>query len=238
MAKWTAGGPGGAGGGTQITVDGAPVDSYDFDTTPVAPGELTPPAYSKTEVDGLFAAGGAFLGISAFDVGNIETLTRAPGFNDKTLGSGTLWVQKFICPRTTNPIVRLGYPTRGTAPAGITLARMALFTVAANENLTMVARTASFTPAGTYTDQVNDLSTVGGYPSSYTLQVGQRYALGLLLVGTTPGTAHGWDIPGAGNKPFISARVTGQTDIAASYTNAQQAGHFEGLYLFGRHATG
>lgn len=220
-----------------FTVNGSPVTSFNFDTTPITPGDIN--AYTKSETDDLVAGVQTYGGISMFDVGNAETLPRAPGFKDVTIGSGTLWLAFFTAPRTTSPLTRLGYPGRTPAPSGITLARMAIFTVASNGNITKVAQTASFTPsASAYTDNVNNLSTASGFPATYTLQKGVRYAFGVLLVGTTPGTIHGWDIPGAGNQPIISRRVTGQTDIAASYTNAQQTDHYEGLYLFARHATG
>ncbi len=228
-------------GKTALSVNGAFQATYDLDTTPLTAADVG--AYTQAEVDAAIAAalnnvGTTYLGTSMWDVGNFESLSRTAGFSDKSLGSGTLWLQHFYAPRTTQPIVSLGYGTRSTAPSGVTLARMALFTVATNGDVTKVAQTASFTPTGTYADQVNALSTASGFPASYTLQHGQHYAVGLLIVGSDAGNTSGFDIPGAGNKPVIVRRATSQTDISASYTNAQLSDHYEGIYLFGRHAQG
>ncbi|WP_226370260.1 hypothetical protein [Pseudonocardia oceani] len=43
---------------TALSVDGTPVSAYNLDSSPVAPGELSPPAYTQDEVDGLLAGVG------------------------------------------------------------------------------------------------------------------------------------------------------------------------------------
>lgn len=219
------------------------LDVLGIDDTNITPASIG--AYTQAEVDDAISAAIAaqpafypIFGTSAWDVGNIETIARAPGFSDKSLGSGTAWFQHFYAPRNSGAITRLVYGIRSAAPSGVTLARMALYTVDASGNLTMVARTGTFTPSGTYTDQDQALSTAGGYPSSYTLSRGAQYAIGLLVVASNAGNSMGWDIPGAGNKPVISRRITAQTDLATSYANGTLSDYYEGLYLVGRTATG
>lgn len=222
-------------GATRLSVDGAYAATYDLDTTPVAPADLDPPAYSQAETDAAIAAaaGPVIFGTSMWDLGNVETAPRGPGYVNITLGSGVLWLQHFFAPRTSGAINRLVFGTREPAPAGITLARMAIFTVAGDGGITKVAQTASFTPTGTNTDQHQALATAGGFPASYTFQRGTRYAIGLLVVGTTPGAALGFSIPGAGFPPVITRRATGQTDIANTYTNAQLSDYYDAIYLAG-----
>lgn len=237
---------GGEGGGSTILVDGEPVDSYSISSTPLTAADID--AYTQDEVDDIISglnlsAADSYSGISMWDEGNIESVTRAPGFADKSLGSGVLWLQHFYAPRTSKPIVSLGYSHRTPGASGAS-ARLALFGIELNGDAVKLAETAAFAPSGTYADQVRSFSTADGFPANYVLEKGLRYAIGVLSIGTTPGAAHGWDIPGSGNKPVISRRVSGITQvggvttIANNYSNAAMTDWYEGLYLFGRHASG
>lgn len=231
---------GGGGGGTQVIVDGEPVDSYSISSAPITAEDFD--AYTKDEVNELISDlnlgdSVSFNGISMWDAGNVESVTRAPGFADKGLVSGRLWLQYFYAPRTSQAIVSLGYAHRTPAPASAT-AQLAIFEADNNDNLTKVAQTATFAPAGTYSDQVRPLVAGDGLPANYVFDKGQRYAIGVLSFGTTVGAAHGWDIPGSGNNPVISRFIEGQANIAASYLETALTDWYEGLYLFGRRAGG
>ena len=102
-----------------------------------------------------------------------------------TLSSGvTYWA--FFTPLVTTTVSSVSMVGSAVIASGLTLARMGLYTFD-ETTATLVARTASdttlFTVANTlYT---RSFDTAGGYPATYTLQAGQRYALGLICVGTT-----------------------------------------------------
>jgi hypothetical protein len=83
-----------------------------------------------------------------------------------------------------------------TVSAGLTQARMGLYWF--NPTTTqyeLQAQTASdttlFNASGPNTLYTRIFDTTGGFPSNYTLVAGQRYALGLHLLGTTPPTVLG-----------------------------------------------
>jgi hypothetical protein len=67
------------------------------------------------------------------------------------------------------------------------------------------------------------LSTTGGFPANYTLVAGTRYALGLLVVGSVPGTVYtAYNLipaPLSALSPRITAAVTGQTDLPTTATS-------------------
>jgi len=99
---------------------------------------------------------------------------------------------------------------------------LALFTVAGDDSLTKVAQTASDNTIGgaTYTHYERVLSTVGGFPASYNLLAGTRYALGFLHVATTISNLGGFNFSYDAQPPAASRKIGGQTDIAASYAVA------------------
>lgn len=111
----------------------------------------------------------------------------------------------------------------GTDSGGTTIRRLGLFTVSGT-TLTLVARTASDvtlwnTATTIYT---RALSTVGGYPSTYTLNAGTTYAFGVIAY-NTGGTFNSPAIAaGTSNtplfQPYTSLGFTGQTDLPASGT--------------------
>jgi len=169
-------------------------------------------------------------GNSFFAKGGVETSSR---FNTSEIAgtSGRLWVPYFTAIVDT-PITKLAVSVTGTAAVGTTLARLALFTVATDESITKVAQTASDTTLGANTYNVYErvLSTVGGFPASYTLLAGTRYALGYLHVATTVPTVSGvYLIDYAG--PTAVRIIDAQTDIAGSYAVANLPKHFVAAWL-------
>jgi hypothetical protein len=82
---------------------------------------------------------------------------------------------------------------------------------------TLVARTANDTAlfAVQTTSYAKSFDTTGGYPASYSLVAGTKYAIGFIVVGTTPPTISGIT---ANNAiiilpPVISRALNTQTDL-------------------------
>jgi len=115
------------------------------------------------------------------------TIDREAANGSLVLTSGKAQFVAFTA-LATMTIGSLSAFVRGTAAATITLARLGLYTVAADGSITLVARGASSTTLGnaTFAAAPQALDTTGGYPASYTLQQGTRYAFGALWVATTP----------------------------------------------------
>jgi hypothetical protein len=178
--------------------------------------------------------------------GAIETMSRDaidPSSGAPQPSTGTLGLTYFTADQTLT-VSNLTSASRGTAQAGATLARMALYSVDASGNLTCIARTASDTTLWQTTNTVytkaiadNGAATPNAI-TSVTLTSGQRYAFALLHVGatTTPAFAGKGGIAGlAPLTPRRSGYVTGQTDIPASVTAATINGNTaSGSYYYGR----
>jgi len=129
--------------------------------------------------------------------------------------SGTLQLTYFTA-RKTETINNVRMLTDGTAATGTTLARMGVYSVAGNGNLTLVAATASDATlfSGTYSPNLRALTT------PFSKVKGTRYAVGVLLVGTgmptiTATTCAGAD---AGLAPRLCGLVPGQADLPANIT--------------------
>jgi lysophospholipase L1-like esterase len=162
----------------------------------------------------------------------VESVRRKEAANN----SGTVSGQAeygFCVPLQDTTITKLLHCTRSTAGAGITLARMGLYTVDAAGNLTLVARTVDFHGTGAIAANTlfqQSLDATGGYPTSYTMKAGQKYAIGFVYVGTTPPTvvSNNSGQPGAlaALQPFICANQTGQADLPTSVSVGSLTGHF------------
>jgi hypothetical protein len=185
------------------------------------------------------AAGGGMVpalvpGTSLWSHGGAETTTRL-GLGDTATGTGVLWLSYVDAPSTVT-ITKLMFSTGNTAAVTVTLLRLGLFTVAADDSVTLVARTAASTTAGTatYTDYSLALATTGGYPASYQLVAGHRYAFGLLEVATTTSSVRSLDSGVNSSAPPILARkITAQSDIAATYAVGALSTAFTVNYLAG-----
>jgi hypothetical protein len=109
----------------------------------------------------------------------------------------------------------------GTVAAGLTLARVGLYTISSvDQSGTLVASTASNTAIWT---PINSPVTVS-WQSSYALALGQRYALAVLFVGTTPPSlvgAQGASLSSLNSlSPRMHGKLTGQTDLPSTFTEA------------------
>jgi hypothetical protein len=128
----------------------------------------------------------------------IDWLPRGHGvIGGANASSGLLNLAFFTAPTNTT-VTTITFVTAGTATASLTLCKFALFTVSetiidgktvTSPSITMVAQTASDTTIGNVANTIysRTFSTAGGFPASYDLVAGSRYAVGFLLVGTTAG---------------------------------------------------
>lgn len=173
-------------------------------------------------------------GTSVWAQGGVESQSRI-ALADIPTGTGVLWLSYFYAP-VTSTISKLGASVGGTAAAGLTLARLALFTTVADDSITMVARTASTTSGwgSTFGDVSIAMNTTGGFPANYTVRAGVRYALGVLQVGSQAASLRGNDCgSNSAAAPVISRQVTGQADIATSYAVGTLSTWFNAIYLDG-----
>jgi hypothetical protein len=167
-------------------------------------------------------------------VAGVETLSRF-GLDSSMPGvSGQLKLAFFVSARDIT-LSKLTVVSGNTAGSGITLARLALFIENADLSLTKVAQTASDTAmgAGSYSTYERAMSTVGGFPASYAVLGGVRYAIGWLQVATSPCTLYGMYMAGADTPPIPFRNAGGQSDIAASYTAAAAPSDYRMIYLRG-----
>jgi hypothetical protein len=162
--------------------------------------------------------------------GVIETMSRWPAsLSFPAPGAGTMALTYFT-PDQTVTVTTLTTVSRGTAGVGTTLARMGLYTAAANGDLTCVARTAADATLWgvvntTYSRAITDNGAAGtpAAITSYTVTRGQRYAFATLHVGSTTSPS----LAGATSAAAITALpprlfgyVTAQTDIPATVAGA------------------
>jgi hypothetical protein len=164
-------------------------------------------------------------------IGNSHNLSNAVFTMDRsgTLASfsntsGVLWLTAFTAVSSFSATqITLG---TGAASSGLTTARMGLYSVNASNVATLVAETANdttlFTSAGAiYT---RSFSTARGLPASYSIVAGQRYAFGLIIIGTTMGSFWGGFSNSTavttfrGMSPAVSHGVSGQTDLTTPIT--------------------
>jgi len=199
----------------------------DSTTEPVLEVRLATDAHNRLEIlgDGTIRTGdggSSRLASSASYLGHAidgqETFPRIFAQGACTLSTGNLRVAYFTAERTrVTTQVRAFVATTGAA-ATPTLARIGVYSVADNGDLTLVASTANDTSL---------FATIGaGYTraltSSLTLVQGQRYAAGPLVVtGVTAPNVMGIGL-GSGSSvaladtPRMNGQVSGQTDLPAS----------------------
>lgn len=166
-------------------------------------------------------------GIDIYPRGEAALLANAPA-------SGTVWMT-FFTPATTITVSSITMVSANTtAAAGLTLARMGLYTFDGT-TATLVARVASDTTlfTATATSYQRSFATAGGFPSSYQLVSGTRYGVAVLCVGTTmPNLAsRAVGIGVSGLSPRMSGTLTSQSDLPASsaITVSQQSQPFARL---------
>jgi hypothetical protein len=120
----------------------------------------------------------------------VDVAPRVGNFTGTPSSSTTYFT--FFTPRTTTAVTSISVASASTQTTGQSLVRFGLYTIDGSGNATLVARTASdstiFSALNTvYTRTFN---TTGGFPSTYTLVAGTRYALGVVIVAATVGTVY------------------------------------------------
>ena len=110
----------------------------------------------------------------------------------------------------------------GAVAAGLTLARMGIYTYTEGGTAALVARTASDTTLFAATNTTYTRSLDGtGYPTTYTLNAGTRYGVAYICVGTTQPQLVGRVVLTAvgGLSPRLSSgSTTGLSDLPTSFT--------------------
>ena len=134
--------------------------------------------------------------------------------------SGTLHLTYFTA-RKTEAITKVRMLTDATAATGVTLARMGIYSVDGTGTLTLVAATANDATlfGGTYTPYQRNLTT------TFNKVKGSRYAVGVLVIGTTMPVITATTCAGADASlpPRLCAILAGQTDLPVAATNASLA---------------
>jgi hypothetical protein len=156
----------------------APISS----ATDISSGTLADARLSANVVTTANATAQANQSASAVDV--IERTTVA---STRVTNTGTAYFS-FFTPLVTVSVSSIAMATGNSASGSLTLARMGLYTWDGT-TLTLVARTLSDTTLFTAQNVLytRSFDTAGSYPSSYTLTAGTRYAVGVIIVGTTAG---------------------------------------------------
>jgi hypothetical protein len=129
----------------------------------------------------------------------------------------------FFTPLVNMTVSKLTMGNGPTAASGLTLARMGLFAWDEGTNTArLVARTANDTTlfTGVYTNYTREFNSAGGYPTTYNLIAGGRYATAVIQVGTTASNLLATSMfPQAGEVlPRLSGYKSGQSDLATSNT--------------------
>jgi hypothetical protein len=139
----------------------------------------------------------------------------------------------FFTPAYTLTISQIAFACT-TAASGVTLCRYGLYTADASGNATLVARTASDTTIFNTSNTVftRSLDTTGGYPSSYTLTAGTRYAVSICIAAANTGAVSGVACPGviAALSPRVQGVRTGANDILTSQGSGQYNGTVAHIY--------
>jgi hypothetical protein len=146
-------------------------------------------------------------------------------WNESTasLGDGVIELTYFRATKTET-VSSVSMWTSGTAQSGATTVKMAVYELDLSLNLTRVGVTANST--GLFV--ASNTKYTGTLSSSFTKTAGQLYAVGVLVVGGTKPTLvavqpHTSATQAAefGQDRKLAGRITGQTDMSASYTAAQ-----------------
>ncbi len=134
------------------------------------------------------------------------------------LVSGVCWFHYFT-PLETTTVTQAMVVGANPAASGTTVAKYGLYTVGENDAVTLVAKTNNELGLFEFTNSYNTASfaAVDGYPASYTLQAGQRYAFAVLFVGSVaPGVYLAYNNPPVimtSLAPRMTAAIGSQTDL-------------------------
>ena len=153
----------------------------------------------------------------------VVDVTPRSGNSSATLTSGNVYFT-FFTPMWTATVNSISVASATTITSGTSLIRFGLYTF--NETTgeaILVARTASSTSIFNSANTLATLlfNTTGGFPSTYSLVSGTRYALGVIVIAATPGsvyTTNTQPLVLSSLSPRTTGVVGGQTDLPATTT--------------------
>jgi hypothetical protein len=160
--------------------------------------------------------------------GVIETYGRIGPLGSVTaaLATGQMRLMYVTAPITLT-VSKLEDITGATAAAATpTVSRKGLYLIAADGGGTLVARTANAFATlwlVTQTNYTTAFDTAGGYPATYQMLAGQRYALAELMVSAGAGPViYGMTTVGSvtARAPRVTGVLTAQTDLPTTFTDA------------------
>lgn len=159
-----------------------------------------------------------------------ETVPRWLSASNVALGLGTNRLTYFTA-RKSEISTQVRLNSGSTAAASLTLCRIGLYSVdPATGDLTLIASTPSDTSLFIAANTVYTKS----WSSPVSLIAGTRYALGVIVTGTTPPTLAGIAVNIPGNEPAqppkISAMLTAQSDLTTPITNASLTNQAQLVY--------
>lgn len=139
------------------------------------------------------------------------------------VGTGTQQLRlTYFRSHRTEPITQVLTATSSTAASGGTLCRVGVYKEETNGDLTLVAST----PTDTALWIAANTSYTKAFSATWNKIAGQRYAMGILFVGTTAPTYVGASVsagtfgPTELRSPRIAAILSSQADLPASILNA------------------
>jgi hypothetical protein len=147
-----------------------------------------------------------------------ETYPRLLGTSGQSLTSQQLRLT-FFTARATGSTTGVRLYSGSVNSSGLTLARIGLYSVNATTGAgTLVASTASDTTL------FNSATTkyTKSWSVAFTKVAGNRYALGVLVVGTTPGSVYAYTAPPdeCAFAPRTGGALAAQADLPGSFTDA------------------
>jgi hypothetical protein len=163
--------------------------------------------------------GDAFSTLAANLNQSVDVVDVSPRYGS-TVGtptSGTVYFTMFS-PLWTKQISSISVSSATVATTGASLVRFGLYSISGN-TATLLAQTASDPTvfSSTSTLYTRTLSTSGGYPGTYTLVAGTRYAIGVVVIAATPGSIYTAYSSPPSTISSLSPRITGsvalQTDL-------------------------
>ena len=153
----------------------------------------------------------------------IDVVPRS-GNQSATLTSGSVYFT-FFSPMWGATVNSISVASALTLTTGASLIRFGLYTFdEGTGGVTLVARTAASTTifASPSTLATLTFNTTGGYPATYALVPGSRYALGVIIVAATPGTVYTAYASQPAVLSTLAPRTMGvvaaQTDLPATAT--------------------
>ena len=148
---------------------------------------------------------------------NVVDVSPRYGSTVGTPTSGTVYFTMFS-PLWTKEISSISVSSATVATTGASLVKFGLYSISGN-TATLLAQTASDPTvfSSTSTLYTRTLSVSGGYPGTYTLVAGTRYAIGVLVIAATPGSIYTAYSSPPSTISSLSPRITGsvalQTDL-------------------------